>query len=77
MTEPDYVPGQPPKIPTVVKAWVGFVIALVMSMAAVLTTALADGVITTAEWVSLGVALVGSVGTGLGVWAAPRYKAGA
>lgn len=74
MTEPEYVPGQPPRIPTAVKAWLGFVIALAMSMAAVLTSALADGVITTPEWVSLVIALIGSIGTGLGVWAAPRYK---
>jgi hypothetical protein len=75
MSEEPFEPGTPPKIPTAVKAWIGFVIALAMSMSAVLTAALADGVITTSEWVGLGIALIGSVGTGLGVWAAPRYKA--
>ena len=75
MTEPEYVPGQPPQIPTAVKAWVGFIISLAVSVGAVLTSALADGVITTPEWIGLAIAALGSAGTGLGVWAAPRYKA--
>lgn len=73
MTEPEFVPGTPPKVPTAVKAWVGFVISLIMANAAVVTTALQDGIISSGEWWGIGIAVVGSVGTGLGVWAAPRY----
>jgi hypothetical protein len=74
MTEPEYVPGQPPKIPTAVKAWLGFVITLVGANAAVFTAAWADGVISTQEWWGIGLAVVTSIGTGLGVYAAPRFK---
>lgn len=76
MSDEQYVPGQPPQIPTKVKAWVGFVIALVMGNAAVVTASLADGQITGPEWWGIGIAVVGSIGTGLGVYAAPRYRAG-
>lgn len=70
-----YVPGQPPQIPTKVKAWVGFGASLIMGNVAVVTASLADGQISGQEWWGIGVAVAGSVFTGLGVWAAPRYKA--
>lgn len=68
------LPPDPPQIPTKVKAWVGFGGTLVTANAALLTATLADGVITMQEWVALGIAIVGSALTGLGVYAAPRYK---
>lgn len=71
----DYTPGQPPQIPTAVKAWVGFIIGVIMSNAAVVTTALADGAWSTADTWAVAIAVIGSIGVGLGVYAAPRYSA--
>jgi len=69
-----YEPGQPPQIPTKLKAWIGFVISLVGANAAVVLAATADNQISTQEWWGIGLAVVTSIGTGLGVYAAPRYN---
>ena len=74
MSEQPYEPGQPPQIPTKLKAWIGFFITLVGANAATILAASADGEISTQEWWAIGLAIVTSIGTGLGVYAAPRYK---
>lgn len=63
-----------PPLSGVQKAWAGFVIGILMSMGAVVTAALADGVWSTNDTIAAVIAFVGSVGVGLGVWATPNSK---
>lgn len=57
-----------PPLTTAAKAWAGFVIGVLMSEAAVVTGALADGSWSTGDTVAAGIAFIGAVGTGLGVY---------
>ncbi len=64
-------PSGPP-ISGTQKAWAGFIIGILMSMGAVVTAALADGVWSTGDTIAAVIALVGSVGVGLGVYQTPN-----
>lgn len=68
-------PNQPPPLTGPQKAWAAFIIGVLVSLGAAITAALADGVWSTGDTIAVVIAVVGSVGAGLGVYQIPNKPA--